>query len=99
MRPAPKTGVGILKIRLGLPCVPKSGWAREQPPAPVRPVMVAVLCTPPSRLPSGLNLNRASRTGPFSVMKKGTVSVPPSFEANATCGFTNGLVPPVAGWL
>jgi hypothetical protein len=31
-------------------------------------------------------------------MKNGTVSVPPSFEANATCGFTNGLVPPVAGW-
>src|SRR5437867_9446605 len=98
MRPAPKTGVGILKIRLLLAaCVAKSGWAREQPPAPVRPVIVAVLCTPPSLVPSELNLNRASRTGPFDVMKNGIVSVPPSFEANATCGFTNGLVPPVAG--
>src|SRR5881396_2391622 len=61
--------------------------------------MVAVLWTPPSRLPSGLNLNRASRTGPYSVMKKGTRSVPPSFEENATCGFTAGLLPPVPGWL
>ena len=32
-------------------------------------------------------------------MKKGTRSVPPSFEAKATCGFTAGLVPPMAGWL
>src|SRR5882672_552059 len=30
-------------------------------------------------------------------MNEGTLSVPPSFAANATCGFTNGLVPPSAG--
>src|SRR6266851_7895751 len=64
------------------------GLGQDASGGPRPPVMVAVLCTPPSRVPSGLNLNRASRTGPFSVMKNGTVSVPPSFLANPTCGFT-----------
>ncbi len=41
-----------------------SAKVREQPSAPARPVIVAVLCTPPSRVPSGLNLNRTSRIGP-----------------------------------
>ena len=75
--PAPKTGVGILKMRLlALAAASKSGCARTQGPGgpvvPIRPESVAVLCTPPSRVPSGLNLNRASLIGPFTVMKKGT---------------------------
>src|SRR5437773_1138281 len=98
IRPAPNRFAGSLKTRLLVAAAAsKSGRARTQPPAPVRPVMVAVFFTPPSRLPSGLNLKWACCTGPFSLRKKGTRSVPPSFEAKATCGFTNGLVPPGEG--
>ena len=103
--PAPNVGVGMRKITLLFAsCVAKSGCASVQGPggetfAPVRPVMVKIACTPPSAVPSGFFTNRASRTGPFSRMKEGTLSVPPFFVANATWGFTNGLVPPSAGWM
>ncbi len=79
-------------------CAAKSGCASVQPPASARPVMVKSACTPPSAVLSGLLTKRASRTGPFAAMNDGTVSVPPSLLAKATCGFTNGLVPPIAGW-
>jgi hypothetical protein len=64
MRPAPKTGVGILKMRLLLAAAPtKSGWARTHPAAPVRPVMVAVLCTPPGPVCVELEPGFAHRAG------------------------------------
>src|SRR6202167_2333752 len=66
--------------------------------------MVKRPCTPPSgvlvRLPFVLvvNLKRASRTGPFKVMKDGIVLLAPSRFATAICGFTDGLEPPNPGW-
>src|SRR6185295_5612176 len=62
-----------------------------------RPLMTNSACTPPSREPSGLNLKRASRTGPCSRRNEGTVLRAPNAVATATCGFTAGLVPPTAG--
>src|SRR6516165_3095321 len=74
-----------------------------QPAASIRPVITNRSCTPPSRVvlsvPSGLgtNLNRASRTGPFAVTKKGIVLVAPFRFATVNSGLVEGLVPPVAG--
>ena len=80
-------------------CVAKSGCgeiaARR---ASVRPVMVNSACTPPSGLPSALLTKRASRTGPLAAdERRHRVLVAPSLRANATCGLTAGLVPPMAG--
>ena len=42
--------------------------------------------------------HRACTAGWDQAQVDRAVLVPPSFEANATCGFSAGLVPPVAGW-
>src|SRR5882672_11091884 len=97
MRPAPKVGVGILKITLWLAnWASKFGCAREHPLAPARPEIVKTSCTPPSGDPSRLRTNRTSRTGPFAAMNDGTLSVPAPC-ANATGGLAAGLGPPTAG--
>src|SRR5216684_2136545 len=54
-------------------------------------------CVRPSGVPSAFFTNLASRTGPFGVINDGTVLVAPFTAANATWGFTAGLVPPTAG--
>ena len=98
IKPAPNTGLGIRKITLPRSSsLSKFGWARLHPSAPSRPVIVNRLVTPPSGVPSGFLTNLASRTGPFSLMKEGTASVPPNLLAKSTWGFTAGLVPPIAG--
>ena len=98
IKPAPNTGVGIRKITFFRAASRlKSGWARTQPAASVRPAMVNRSWTPPSRVRSALNLNRASRTGPLGVMKEGTTFFAPSFVATAIWGLTDGLEPPVVG--
>jgi hypothetical protein len=77
----------------------KSGWVMAQVAgASERPTMVKMSCTPPSRVPSGLRIKRTSRTGPFAVMKGGTVLPGAMVGAFANCGFAAGLEPPVAGW-
>ena len=96
IRPAPKVGVGMRKTTFfAASCAAKSGCLSEHPSAPSRPVIVNNAWTPPSGLPSLLRTNRASRTGPFSDRNDGTLSLPAL--ANATCGFSNGLEPPLAG--
>src|SRR6266542_2305918 len=67
------------------------------PGASIRPAIVNRFETPPSGVPSGLSLKRASRTGPFAVMNHGTLLAPPASVASATCGLSAGEVPPVAG--
>src|SRR4029077_12217415 len=42
-------------------------------------------------------MKRASRMGPFAVMKDGTVLVAPALAAIAGNGLVAGLVPPIAG--
>src|SRR5207244_12081691 len=84
IRPAPNTGVGILKITLRrASSCSKSGCASLQRGASVRPAMVNRSWTPPSGVPSGFLTNLASRTGPFSVMNDGTVLAAPFLLANA----------------
>src|SRR3977135_2904893 len=103
--PAPKTGVGMRKMMFGFPPLPvrgfpagrKLGWAMLQPAASLRPVMTNRLCTPPSLVPFGLRLKRASRIGPFCVMNQGTTFLAPSSVAIAIKGFVAGLVPPTLG--
>src|SRR5437867_10775434 len=98
IRPAPNTGVGILKITLRrASSFSKSGCASTHPGASERPAIVNRSWTPPSGVPSAFFTNLASRTGPFAVMNDGTVLVAPSASANATWGFTGGLDPPSAG--
>src|SRR5580704_8301623 len=67
------------------------------PDASERPVITKRSCTPPSGVPSGLRMNRASRTGPLAVMKRGILFVAPSAVAIAICGLLAGLEPPTAG--
>jgi hypothetical protein len=87
----------------------KFGCAREHVPASVRPAIVYKSCTPPSAGPNFFPFvvtNRASRTGPASVMKEGTMLVAPSRVARPTCGLgigvcglvRPGLLPPMAGY-
>ncbi len=98
IRPAPNTGVGILKITLRrASSFSKSGCASTHPGASERPAIVNRSWTPPSGVPSAFFTNLASRTGPFAVMNEGTALVAPSSVANATWGFIAGLVPPTAG--
>ena len=102
MRPSPKTGVGMRKMTLPrLTCASKFSCAMRQPAAlPVeseRPLITNSACTPPSRLPSGLEMNRASRTGPSGVMNDGRMFRAPKSVATATWGFTAGEVPPISG--
>src|ERR1039458_1725647 len=75
--PAPNTGVGILKITFFL-FASKSGCVSWQPTAPAAPTMVNRSCTPPSGVPLLVFWNLASRVGPFSVIKKGSVLLRPS---------------------
>ena len=42
-------------------------------------------------------MNRASRTGPLAVMKRGILLAAPSAVAIAICGLFAGLEPPGAG--
>src|SRR5207245_2742090 len=101
MSPAPKTGVGILKMMFRLRTwVSKSSCLMLQPGASLCPAITNRAWTPPSREPSGLNWKRASRIGPLAVMNDGKPlpTNPRSEVILATSGFTAGLVPPVAGW-
>ena len=100
MSPAPKTGVGILKMMFRLRTwVSKSSCLMLQPGASLCPAITNRAWTPPSREPSGLNWKRASRIGPLAVMNDGKPlpTNPRSEVILATSGFTAGLVPPVAG--
>src|SRR5216684_7122443 len=98
IKPAPNTGVGIRKITLRrASSFSKSGCASTHPGASARPAIVKRSWTPPSGVPSAFFTNLASRTGPFGVINDGTVLVAPFTVANATWGFTAGLVPPTAG--
>ena len=81
----------------GFPAGRKSGWAISHPGASVRPVMTKRSCTPPSLVPSGFRLKRASRTGPFGVMNQGTTFFAPLSVATWIKGFCAGLDPPGAG--
>ena len=97
-KPVPNVGVGMRKMILfEAIAAAKSGCARWQFGASDRPAIVKRSCTPPSGVPSGLRMNRASRTGPFDVMNDGTVLVAPIKVATATCGFGRGPTPPAAG--
>ena len=42
-------------------------------------------------------MKRASRTGPFAVIKRGILFVAPSATAMVICGLLAGLEPPMAG--
>src|SRR6516162_6761537 len=68
-----------------------------QPGASERPVITNKSWTPPSGVPLGLRMKRASRTGPLAVMKRGILLVAPSAVAIAICGLFAGLEPPAAG--
>src|SRR6202049_404197 len=105
MSPAPKTGVGMRKMMFGFPPWAESGfpagrklgWAMSHPAASLRPVMTKRLCTPPSLVPFGLRLKRASRMGLFCVMNHGTTFFAPLRVAIPMRGFDAGLDPPAAG--
>src|SRR6516164_211095 len=68
-----------------------------QPVASLRPVITKRSCTPPSLVPFGFRLKRASRIGPFGVMNHGTKFFAPLRVAMAIKGFRAGLDPPAAG--
>src|SRR5438552_1176931 len=91
IKPAPKVGVGMRKIRLLV--LEKSGWLIEHPGGlSDRPAMVKMSCTPPSEM------KRTSRTGPSNLMKAGTVLPGAIAGACTTCGlFIRGLDPPTSG--
>src|SRR5579872_775619 len=104
--PAPKTGVGMRKMRLLAACAAlKLGCCRLQAPASARPVTVNRSSTPPLgalvlAVPSALKKKgkRASRVGPFAVIKNGVVSLGATpVLTNLNWGFTAGPVPPTAG--
>src|SRR5882762_7148573 len=96
--PAPNVGVGMRKMMfLCWIAWAKFGCVILQPVASVRPVITKRSCTPPSAVPFGFLMKRASRMGPFAVMKDGTVLVAPALAAIAGSGLVAGLVPPIAG--
>src|ERR1035438_1966027 len=110
IRPAPKVGVGMRKMMsFAAWAAAKPGWGRVvallQVPASWRPVTVNRSSTPPLgalvlTVPLALkkNGNRASRVGPFAVMKVGMVlpgATPLLGKRNS--GLTAGPVPPTAG--
>src|SRR5262245_65929089 len=98
--PAPNTGVGMRKMMfLAATCASKSSCLMLQPVAPGAPVITNRACTPPSGEPSGFLTKRASRTGPFLVMKDGGL-FPTSngpVVAQANWGLHAGGMTPVAG--
>src|SRR5262249_12519539 len=63
-----------------------------------RPAIVKRACTPPSGEPSAFLMNRASRIGPFAVMKEVTVFPGAMVEGAVNWGLVRGLDPPTAGW-
>lgn len=76
----------------------KFGCWMLQPWASTREVITRRSCTPPSGVPSGFLIKRASRIGPFAVMKDGTVLVlEPPLAAIAGNGLIAGLLPPMLG--
>ena len=97
--PAPKTGVGIRKTMLLLrTCLSKSSCRILHPGASACPAITKRAWTPPSRLPSLLNWNRASRIGPSRLMNEGMMlPTNPRSAGTRNKGFTAGLVPPTAG--
>src|SRR5260370_10583264 len=97
IRPAPKTGVGMRKMRLlAFAAATKLGCGRLQPVASERPLTVNRSSTPPLGLlvlavPLLLKKNgkRASRVGPFCVIKNGLVSLGATLlPAHANWGLT-----------
>jgi len=98
--PSPNVGVGIRKMTLfAATCAAKLGCAKTQPGASERPCIEKRSCTPPSGVPSGLSTKRASRIGPFAVMKEGITLAAPLVFASVTCGLVAGLEPPTAGFM
>src|SRR5689334_9590932 len=106
--PAPNTGVGIRNIRLLAACaVAKLGCCRLQAPASARPETVYRSSTPPLgaevlAVPLALkkNGNRASRVGPFAVMKAGmelVLALTMPALMTAASGLLAGLEPPNVG--
>jgi hypothetical protein len=96
--PSPNVFIGMRKITLfAASSAAKFGCAKTQPGASERPCVEKRLCTLPSGVPSGLFTKRASRIGPFAVMKDGITFVAPSVFASVTCGLVVGLEPPTAG--
>src|SRR5580700_2052576 len=100
IKPAPKTGVGMRKLRLPLAAsAAKSGCAKVQLGASELPAIVNRSWTPPS------DLKRASRTGPSAVTKNGIVLLTLISWPTVNCGFCPtlgkafalGEVPPAAG--
>src|SRR5260221_477569 len=100
--PAPKTGVGMRKMRLPAAFAAlKLGCVRLHTPASARPLTVNRSSTPPFgaltlAVPLALkkNGNRASRTGPLARTKNGIVLVLPLTTALAItwlCGFAPTL--------
>src|SRR5205807_10555810 len=77
IKPEPKTGVGMRKMRLlAAAAAAKPGWVKLQPAASARPLTVNRSSTPPFGLltlavPLALKKNgkRASRTGPLAATK------------------------------
>src|SRR5690349_451592 len=102
IRPKPKVGVGMRKLRLPwAAAVAKSGCVMLQPGASDRPEITKRSCTPPSRTVfagGSAYLNRTSRTGPLFVRNDGIELVAPSLVATAICGLTDGADPPMVGW-
>src|SRR3954453_5538423 len=107
-RPAPNTGVGMRNMRLLAACAAlKLGCCRLQEPASARPETVNRSSTPPLgaavlAVPLALKKNgkRASRVGPFAVMKDGMELVLPlTMPALMTeaSGLLAGLEPPNVG--
>src|SRR6266496_2435026 len=86
IRPAPKVGVGILKM-ISPEWLAKLGWEMLQPGGvSLRPMIVNRSCTPPS------DTKRISRTGPLALIRPSPVSRLTCDEGAAvTCGFELGL--------
>src|SRR5882757_896576 len=107
IRPRPKVGVGMRRLTLLLATwVAKSSCAMLQvllmPPdnePSSRNVITNSEWTPPSAVPAGVRLKRASLTGPLPMINGGRVLRMPKAVATATCGLVVGEVPPSAGWV
>src|SRR5579862_341564 len=105
--PAPKTGVGMRKMRLpAAAAAAKLGCTKVQPFASVSPETVKMVSTPPLgalvlAVPSLLKKNgkRASRVGPWAVMNVGVVSFGPAMPLAiaVNSGLLAPPVPPTVG--
>src|SRR5579864_6017954 len=107
IRPAPKVGVGMRKMRLpAAAAAAKLGCSRLQPLASGSPLTVNRVSTPPLgalvlALPSLLKKNgkRASRVGPCAVINVGVVSFGPAMPLAiaVNSGLLGPPVPPMVG--